>query len=1100
MIGFIVRHPQLGIGKVLGFKNGALQIRFVDSGQVYPLSPQLLASGAMTREFLAVGSRCQHADTICTIKRIHRRPSTPLELCHYELVSTNETAMVVSEVELTPLVNTGAVDPLLLLVGLEVQSYHLFRTREGFASTYARLLHDAAGLRALLASRVDLHPHQAFVAGTVILDPRRRFILADEVGLGKTIEAGIVIHDLLAQKPEARVLVVCPGTLTQQWLSELYGKFSGHIFTLLDLHEPALVSWNSLQLVIVSASMAAYEFGGRLRQVQWDMVVVDEAHHLLVSDILYALLADISRRVPALLLLSAIPAHQREDELLRLLVLLEPERYGDAGSPARSHFAALQGIQSQLGRGLRVLSRRVDGVASGELALGEASEVAEKLLQLPVISADGDLRTRVASLSVSKNPVEELRRFVYDTADRYRLSRRILRNRRRHLVDQKQIAEITRRVQLSPFDPDQFEIELVSTITKLLARAHEQQLDQPTLSALARMLFQATVTPETSLQILSQLQKARARKINDRGRDLIEMGHTIGHTDWAMYCQLVFAAARSAIPDSILLEGIDRANAWQRSNDINPRLISLVKGLSEARALEAVPPKMLVFVGFPGAASRIASSLREEFGDEAITEFRTDLTTDEKERNVARFHRDAATWLLVSDETGGEGRNFQFAAELFHVDTPWHVAHVEQRIGRLDRLGRDQVRPDVSSRVIFNTSSPEAGLVHCYDVGIGVYTGSISGLEFALRDVERTMIEMAIHKGRDGMIEYAQTIAEVIRGERAQDDSEVVLDEASFEHGVAARYRRVAHTDRVDRNLEKATVAYVKALSGGHAIRDLQEPGLAGAVWRVRPEETRYGALPVGEAKVDSLTGNHDGTFRRDVAQQRPSLQFFSIGNPIFDALVRSLDAHGTGRVYALECTAEVDPWLGLEFVFRVAPDVPALHGNLGLLNRAAAPFEMKYAHVFVTLNGDLASDSDALLRIRQSIEVSSEGRAWWDMATGATTVLPAAFANADWEATLMHLYEVGRIEARRSFDPRIALAVDTECGRLAEWERQLAQRGKDGADRVELDPEIAAIELIRQAITGWQVSLDAVGFLSINGQLHELIRDERPGRQPTAR
>src|SRR5690606_7536938 len=127
------------------------------------------------------------------------------------------------------------------------------------------------------------------------------------------------------------------------------------------------------------------------------------------------------------------------------------------------------------------------------------------------------------------------------------------------------------------------------------------------------------------------------------------------------------------------------------------------------RRLRDLPdkPKVLVFAGFPGLAPIAAASLRRAFGTAAVVEFRFDLDREEKEDNVRRFRDEPGTWILVSDETGGEGRNFQFADRLVHLDTPWYVARVEQRIGRLDRLGREQHHPSVLSCVVFNSWTEE---------------------------------------------------------------------------------------------------------------------------------------------------------------------------------------------------------------------------------------------------------------------------------------------------------------------------------------------------------------------------------------------------------
>ena len=107
-----------------------------------------------------------------------------------------------------------------------------------------------------------------------------------------------------------------------------------------------------------------------------------------------------------------------------------------------------------------------------------------------------------------------------------------------------------------------------------------------------------------------------------------------------------------------------------------------------------------------------------------------------KEEAAQRFRNNSGATVLVSDESGGEGRNFEFADAVLHYDTPFQVARIEQRIGRLDRIGRSKMRGDVRSVVIYAEGTVEEGLVRCYDEGINVYRESVSGLEFSLRDQE----------------------------------------------------------------------------------------------------------------------------------------------------------------------------------------------------------------------------------------------------------------------------------------------------------------------------------------------------------------------------
>lgn len=1082
MVGYIVRHRQLGIGKVISTLNRALQIRFIGSGQVLSLSPGELRGGSLSRENLGLGSRCRTATGMCTVKRITQRPSTPGDPFAYEVVYEDGTTTVVSETDLVPLPEQRSADPLLRLAGLEVQEYALFRSREELATAYTRLLRNGAGLRALLASRVDLRPHQAFVAGTVILDRDRRYILADEVGLGKTIEAGIVIHDLLAQKPDARILVICPGALTQQWLSELYSKFGGQLFTLLDLHSPLFIRWPELRKVIVSTTLAGYQLAKQLEAIPWDMVVIDEAHHLLASPVLYDLACRLSRQVRSILLLSAIPAHEREDELLRLLALLEPQKYEQVDSRARERFAALYQVQSQLGRGLRVVTRRLESFEQGELTTMDVVAAASRLLDTPIVAEDFALRARLTGIDPTVEFAAQIRQLLHDVADRYRLSRRILRNRRQRLIEQAQIAPITRQVRLIPYQPDQLELEAFEAMEELLGAARDSGLAPELLAALVRVVTQGAILPSTACDFLARLKQASAGPVNDRGRDLITIGHTVGYTDWELYRELLFRVVRGHVPTALLGRALQRSTVWQQSREMPRRWTALLALLHEKAKLTP-RPKLLVFVGFPGAAAAVALKLREYFGPEAITEFRADLELEVKERNVARFHHDAGVWILVSDETGGEGRNFQFASELVHFDNPWHVARIEQRIGRLDRLGREHVRADVLSNVLYCEAALEAGLIHCYSDGLAVYTESLSGLEFALRDVERALIAKATNGGREALIEYATQLREIARREREQDDSEAVLDEASFERAAAARYRTVVPSDRSDRALENAFVTYFRALSGRHGVHEMHDIAPASGVWRFRPEETRYGALPVDERSKQVLVGNIDGTFRRDVAQQQPSLQFFSIGNPFFDAVIRSLSAHPTGRVYAVECvTPEREPWVGFEFVFLAEPNYRMLENYPGLVNRASETIATQPVRLFYSAEGTLAEEGEVLTSLRRCLDQAQQGRTWWDLSPMAA-ILPDAISGNDWQETLTALREAAQLEARARFATALHDRIAAECARLdkARWQ--------PAASDSRTEDDTTSLRSLQAAVTDYCVVLEAVGFLSINGELRRHAR-----------
>jgi ATP-dependent helicase HepA len=485
----------------------------------------------------------------------------------------------------------------------------------------------------------------------------------------------------------------------------------------------------------------------------------------------------------------------------------------------------------------------------------------------------------------------------------------------------------------------------------------------------------------------------------------------------------------------------------------------------------------LIFAGFPGAAIELAEALRGEFGKDAVKEFRFDMDQEEKEQNVRQFQTHAATWLLVSDETGGEGRNFQFADELVHFDNPWYAARVEQRIGRLDRLGRERVSTDVVSNVFFCDGSVEAGLVHCYHVGLRIYEQSISGLEFALKDVESSIADVALNQGYEGLIGHAQELLQTAEQERAQDESEAVLDEASFELKAAERFRRVSQAQDTEAVLESAFVDFFRVISTDHSVKQVHDPTFARGIWKFKADNVRFGQLPNLQKSQSGTLEEYRGTFRREIAQQRPELNFFAYGNELFDAVAASLTQHPTGRTYAVACKLpNRPPWIGFEFVFYATPDVDILGDNHGLINQARSLFTAKPIHLFVTPSGERASDQAELLHVRRSLALEGKDRIWWNLTKERAALLPSAAGNQDWRDLVLNLFEMAHAKAHQLFSERLNSALKGEAQRIHEVIRELQRRG-DALAR----EEVKSFQLLALALAGWNTKLDGVGFLSVN-------------------
>jgi ATP-dependent helicase HepA len=270
-------------------------------------------------------------------------------------------------------------------------------------------LRRADSLGALLSSRVHVLPHQVGAAGRILADRMPRFVLADEVGLGKTVEAGLVFAGLRQLGIAERVLVVVPEHLAFQWLAELFHKFNA-LFTLLSPERIAELGGPEAALARAPHAIVSFEalrgapaLAAAAAAAPLDLVVVDEAHHL-ADDELHGAVAPICRASFGVLLLTATPVRLDPREYFRLLALVEPV----ASTTEREFLARLDQHDAYA------------DVARGLLA---GASVAKALELLRRLSPADDFFSRA-------EPQPHRLAVLAHLADRYSLSARLVRNRR----------------------------------------------------------------------------------------------------------------------------------------------------------------------------------------------------------------------------------------------------------------------------------------------------------------------------------------------------------------------------------------------------------------------------------------------------------------------------------------------------------------------------------------------------------------------------------------------------------------------------------------------------------------------------------------------
>ncbi|MCG8591123.1 MAG: SNF2-related protein [Proteobacteria bacterium] len=329
-------NPELGVGVVRAIEDRYLRVYFPTADAELTLA----AKGAgLTPLILAPGQRARLLETDEDVVIAEAIDDG------YRLQDGRE----VSDAALWPLDVEDT--PVERLAGGRVDSLEAFRNR--LAGLELRELREAGGLGSFLGGRIELFPHQLHTALAAVERDPVRWLLADEVGLGKTIEACLILSALIRTGRAERALVVAPSTLTIQWLGELYRKFH-QVFVLLD---PERVS--SVDAVVAEGANAfdAHPFAvtsldtllederlrADAREAEFDVVVVDEAHRL-AADALNDVVAPLVTRSRHALLLTATPLQADRAGFFRLLSLLHPDAF-----PSFDAFdAAIEGGQAAL--------------------------------------------------------------------------------------------------------------------------------------------------------------------------------------------------------------------------------------------------------------------------------------------------------------------------------------------------------------------------------------------------------------------------------------------------------------------------------------------------------------------------------------------------------------------------------------------------------------------------------------------------------------------------------------------------------------------------------------------------------------------------------
>jgi ATP-dependent helicase HepA len=789
---------------------------------------------------------------------------------------------VVPETDLFPLPPTSPA-PLDLLKALAWQGPKRLLRRWRLRLVESRWLEDSGGLPAFLGARIRPLGHQLYAARRVLWDRVPRFVLADEVGLGKTIETGLIIQSLAAENPDLSVLIVAPGSMARQWQTELYLRFGARAYAHVDsttLSAAADGLLDRRQLVITTTALQTLPVAGEhLASRDWDLVVIDEAHQFPPASPLYGLFERLSRRSRGLLALSATPSKRQITSLCGLLALVAPDIYAPDDHEA---LARRLEMQREVWERLRFTRDLLDTGRSehGGLDAEALEDLADEWDEL--LGDDPNVQAWVHELRAGRGAAGDA--LVAYVQEFHRLDHRIIRTRRSTL--QGEAAHWSQRT-LVPVDypTDAYEAVLASHLEEL-PRSDTLTPAQRTLRGLYQRNFATTPTH------LAAFLQAR-RDALDGGLRPAPPGNPLhllttdpGPADEEQLMDALLASTPELPGERDWLEtALGLAGDWQAQGATPAGRLAAARDWLREHLRQSASHQVLVFAQDRPVVEELTTWLSSELAGIPVQCFHHGMDEKDLAQVALNFQRNHGCRVLVSDELGGEGRNFQNASAVLHFDLPWSVARLEQRIGRLDRVGRGAQRP-VHSVVLCGPTGTERVLRDVHKEVFQVFTRSVGGLEYALPGLQRELNEALCHGAQAVRALHAQLAERVDQELQDVDEAfELALDASRLQLDDAQTLAELL-ADPDDWRDEGTTIAKWLGKAGLKTRRN------ADYSWELQwAEEDLQRPLP-GLPE----SGFVAGTFDRERALADESQQFFGAGHTLIDATLNDLHRSAEGR------------------------------------------------------------------------------------------------------------------------------------------------------------------------------------------------------------
>jgi SNF2 family DNA or RNA helicase len=769
-------------------------------------------------------------------------------------------------------------------------------------------------IKCITNSRLTLMPHQINVTHRLAEEFFPRIILADEVGLGKTIEAGIYIKEMIARDLAERILIIVPASLVRQWAFEMSNKFNLE-FKIYDgkkikelkrkgsykhpdiLHNPFYYD----NLIICSLQFARNKkYIELLSSISWDIVIFDEAHHLrryLINAMTgnyretlnYDLAKNLSLTSESMLLLTATPLQLHSFELFSLIELIHPETFENFSE--FEHFRKNMPFINLLITNLNNIDR---------LNNFEVKNTIKLLKDLKYIDKNKSLNSILLEIKEDSFKLRLQSRIEED----HTLSKFLIRNRKKNVFADDLLNK--RIVNTIMINPTKEELDVYNEIRLYLAKIYNSSLTKENVG----IGFIITTLQKLLTSSKQAFLKSIERRLDqlDRYKDIFLDTNIIKEGDPEYY----EAELEEQYLDNEIFDVFNNKSAKEREEEVNDllnqekilkeyydKLNALPYDSKSAKILELLDQiysqnpreKIIIFTQFVDTLKFLKSIIEKYNSNFDVKLFYGGLDKTQKDESVEEFRSSTKFSILISTEIGGEGRNFQFCRVLINYDLPWNPMKLEQRIGRLDRIG--QKSKEIYIYNIFMEGTVETDIIHAIIKRINLFEESIGILEPIIGRIEKDFKGVIFAeedgKKRKRLNEFYRTLDEEIRKakeiEMQLDD--LMIDKKSFQmEGLITSLASCIDVKLTHNELYLLIKLFFDTHEQLHGtIVDLQDHS-----GETSNDFNFSSRISIGNKLLKNpkyqFQSEYNGTFSLELARKKEEIDFFALGHPLINNIL----------------------------------------------------------------------------------------------------------------------------------------------------------------------------------------------------------------------